>query len=181
MAVCHHVPRLWLMTDERLGDAVAAIVRRLPPGSGIVFRHYDTPARERRRLFASILWIARARRLVLIRAGADRLRGEMGTHARVGPGIVTWPVHTRREAVRARFASAVFVSPVFATQSHPDAMGLGVARAVTLARASGGVKIALGGMNDRRFRRIAPSGFDGWAGIDAFRRRTRQKRNAVPT
>src|SRR3546814_6183797 len=68
-----HPPRLWLMTDERLGDSLWTALDNLPPGAGIVFRHYRTPLAERRRLFAGVQAIADRRGLVLVRAGADRL------------------------------------------------------------------------------------------------------------
>lgn len=164
----HPVPRLWLMTDERLGDGLWDAVRRLPRGAGVVFRHHATPPKARRALFARLRRIARARGLVLVRAGAMALPGEMGRHKARGPGLVTWPVHDAREARDARRAraDAAFVSPVFATRSHPGAPALGARRAATLARSLAMARIALGGMDARRFRGLA--GFDGWAAIDAW-------------
>jgi len=156
------------MTDERMGDALWQAVARLPRGSGIVFRHYATPAAERRRLFARLLRIARRRGLVLVRAGETRLPGEMGTHGRRGRGITTWPAHSRREAVRGvrHGADALFVSPVFATRSHPGAPALGARRAAAIVRGLPTRAIALGGMDARRYARL--TGFDGWAAIDAW-------------
>ncbi|WBH18114.1 thiamine phosphate synthase [Sphingomonas radiodurans] len=156
------------MTDERVGDALWRAVRRLPRGAGIVFRHHATPAVERRRLFARLLAIARRRGLVLVRAGAVPMRGEMGTHGVRGRGLVTWPVHDAREARAARRAGAdaAFVSPVFATRTHPGGAVLGVRGVAVLARGLPMVRIALGGMDARRFARLP--GFDGWAAIDAW-------------
>ena len=93
------VPTRWLMTDERMGEALWSALRALPPGAGVVFRHYATPQAERRRLFARVSRIARARRLVLVRAGAQAMPGEMGVHKGRGREIVTWPAHDRREAL----------------------------------------------------------------------------------
>jgi len=77
----HPVPTLWLMTDERLGEALWDAVARLPRGSGVVFRHYATPLAERRALFARLATLARRRGLVLLRAGNARLaRREDGVH-----------------------------------------------------------------------------------------------------
>jgi hypothetical protein len=42
-------------------------------------------------------------------------------------------------------------------------------RAAALARLGRGEIFALGGMNRRRYAKIAPLGFIGWAGISAFR------------
>jgi thiamine-phosphate pyrophosphorylase len=170
------VPRVWLMTDERMDDGLWRAVRRLPRGGGVVFRHHATSLAERRRLFARLRRVAIARGLVLVRAGDTAMRGEMGRHglARKGAegglrsGLVTAPVHDRREAKAARRqrADAAFVSPVFTTRSHPGAGVLGVRRAMRLARGLPMVRIALGGVTARRFRTL--HGFDGWAAIDAW-------------
>ncbi|MEI9852949.1 MAG: thiamine phosphate synthase [Sphingomonas sp.] len=87
------IPRAWLMTDERMGAALWTALARLPRGGGVVFRHYSLPPGERRALFAEIAKVARRRRLVLVRAGAARLRGEMGVHGRATParGLRTFP------------------------------------------------------------------------------------------
>jgi thiamine-phosphate pyrophosphorylase len=116
------------------------------------------------------------------------MRGEDGVHGRRGRGVVTWPAHDRRQAAAARRAGArvVFVSPVFATRSHPGAAAAGATRTARIARGLGIATIALGGMDEARFRRIARLGFDGYAAIDAWtdgrsRGAARQKRKAVPT
>lgn len=164
----HPVPIFWLMTDERMGEGMWQAVERLPRGAGIVFRHHATPAGERKRLFARLLRIARRRGLVLVRAGTLPMAGEMGVHGTRGHGLVTWPVHDWREARTARRvgAAVTFVSPVFGTRSHPGAASLGVHQGARLARTLPMARVALGGMNPRRFRRL--SGFDGWAAIDAW-------------
>ncbi len=164
----HPIPTLWLMTDERMGEEMWRAVGRLPRGAGVVFRHYKTPLAERRRLFARLRRIAKVRNLVLIRAGMAAMRGEMGVHGARANGIVTWPVHDEHEAAAARRAGAdvAFVSPVFATRSHPGATSLGARRAAALAGNLPMVRIALGGMDARAFRRL--HGFHGWAAIDAW-------------
>jgi thiamine-phosphate pyrophosphorylase len=157
------------MTDERLGDGLWAALRRLPRGSGVVFRHYATPAKQRRVLFRRVVRLARARGLVVMRAGERAGAGENGVHGAVrGHGLRTAPAHDRREAVLAvrRGAEVLFVSPVFATRSHPGAEALGPRKARRIAQGLPVVVIALGGMDKRRFRGMA--GFDGWAAIDAW-------------
>ncbi len=163
----HPLPALWLMTDERIGD-VAAVVRRLPRGAGVVFRHHATPDGERRRLWRGLLRIARARGLVLVRAGPVALPGEMGTHGRFKRGLRTWPAHSRAEALAGKRAGAdaLFISPVFPTRSHPGAPALGPRRARAVGAGLGVPLIALGGMDAGRLRRL--SGFHGWAAIDAL-------------
>ncbi|MGN6279588.1 MAG: thiamine phosphate synthase, partial [Sphingomonas sp.] len=160
------LPKIWLITDERMGDRLWHALRRLPRGSGVVFRQYATPPAERRRLFRRIARIAAAKGLVLVRAGDGPLGGgEAGTHGRRGRGIVTWPVHDRREAIAAVRAGAdlLFVSPVFATRSHPGAPGLGVAGARRVAASVPIPMIALGGMTPVSGRRLMGGGFWGWA------------------
>jgi thiamine-phosphate pyrophosphorylase len=157
------------MTDERLGEGLWAALRRLPPGSGVVFRHYATPARERRILFRRVVRVARARGLVVVRAGARAVFGEEGVHGGVrGSGLRTAPAHDRREAVAAvrRGAEVLFVSPVFGTRSHPGGKTLGARAARRVSQGLPVVAIALGGMDARRFRKL--TGFDGWAAIDAW-------------
>ncbi|RIA44390.1 thiamine-phosphate diphosphorylase [Hephaestia caeni] len=169
-----HPPRLWLMTDERLGESLWTALDNLPPGAGIVFRHYRTPLAERRRLFAAVQAIADRRGLVLVRAGADRLAArEDGVHnaaRRPERGLLTRAVHARREAIAAARVGAdlIFVSPVFATRSHPGAAVLGVARARAIARTFPGAAIALGGVTPARGRRMMRFGFYGWAAIQAW-------------
>lgn len=168
----HPVPTLWLMTDERLGDALWEAVARLPRGSGVVFRHYATPLAERRALFARLATLARRRGLVLLRAGNARLAWrEDGVHNGLAPhGLSTRSAHCRTDAVAAcrAGADAVLVSPVFPTRSHPNARALGPARAAAIGRGLPIAAIALGGMNGVRFRRLRGLGFHGWAAIDAW-------------
>ncbi len=160
------------MTDERMGDALWPALRRLPPGAGVVFRHYATPAAERRALLLRVRRLAQARRLIVVVAGVSSMQAD-GVHGRARTcGIRTWPAHTRAEALagqRAK-ADALFVSPVYATRSHAEAAGLGPARAMRIARGVGVPVIALGGMDALRWRRIQRFGFHGWAAIDAWLR-----------
>jgi thiamine-phosphate pyrophosphorylase len=157
------------MTDERLGDGLWAALRRLPRGSGVVFRHYATEPQARRTLFRRVVRLARARRLMVVRAGERAGIGEDGVHGSTrGHGLRTAPAHDRREAVAAvrRGAEVLFVSPVFATQSHPGGKALGTRAARRIAQGLPVVAIALGGMDARRFPGM--TGFDGWAAIDAW-------------
>ena len=129
------LPRLWLMTDERMGEKLWDALARLPRGSGVIFRHYET--RERRALFERVRRLARRRGLLLLLAGtpreavgwrADGAHGR-SPHLRASrPLLRTAPAHDARELTQAR-AHAVFVSPIFATRSHPGARSLGPAQA----------------------------------------------------
>lgn len=179
------VPRLWLMTDERMGDALWPALERLPRGSGVVFRHYRLPRADRAALYARVAKVARRRGLVLLRAGKDRLGPwESGTHGwsardrsgrkqgRPGAhsGLHSVSVHNRVEALRAirEKAGLVFVSPIFATRSHPGARALGRIGFAQLIRGIKAPVIALGGMTERRARTLRPASIHGWAAIDAW-------------
>lgn len=166
------LPRLWLITDERLGEQLWEALEALPRGSGVIFRDYATPLAARRARFAAVLAVARRRRLVLVRAGPAAMRGEMGVHNGRGRGLRTAAVHDRAELVAARRAGVdlVFISPVFPTRSHPGAPTLGIVRLGLLRRGVTMPAIALGGMNARAFRRLRGLGLHGWAAIDGLSR-----------
>lgn len=166
------LPRVWMLTDERLGDRLWDAIRRLPRGAGVVVRHYSLPERERealaRRLIRQGLFVAysgpekRARRLGAQAVyGADRHLGHL-------PRL--YPVHDRAEIVAAERAGAalLLLSPAFPTRSHPGARALGPVRFGLLTRTARAPVIALGGMTPDRARRLAALGARGWAAIDAW-------------
>jgi thiamine-phosphate pyrophosphorylase len=169
------LPRLWLMTDERIADLDAAIAT-LPRGAGIIFRHYTLPPRARRRLFEAIRRTARARRLMLVladRPAIARQWGADGAHersARASPGIRTMAVHSVRERIVATRAGAdlIFVSPVCRTRSHPAAKPIGRIGFLRIAGPLRHRAIMLGGMNAVRFRTMTSVRPYGWAAIDAL-------------
>ena len=167
----HPLPRLWLMTDERQRDGLFAALERLPEGGGIIFRHYSLPEAERRALFERVGSASAGRHLLLLAgpAGQASAWGADGSHGRgPGEGLRTAPAHDLAEIRAAEEAGAalVFLSPVFATRSHPDAPVLGPAKFEALARQTDLPVIALGGMDRERFAGLG--GAYGWAGIDAW-------------
>jgi thiamine-phosphate pyrophosphorylase len=155
------------MTDERLGDRLLDAVGRLPDGAGIVFRHYSLAEAARRTLFDRVKEAAPGP--VLLAGPAERAMswGADGSHGR-HRGATSAPAHALAEirAVEAAGASLIFLSPVFATRSHPDAPVLGPDGLAALARETALPVIALGGMNAARAETL--SGAYGWAGIDAW-------------
>lgn len=163
------LPRRWLMTDERLGDALWQAIDALPRGSGIIFRHYATGSDARRVLFQQMVRVARRKHILLIVAGPTVGRGDWPRHGRKR-GALTAPVHSRAQAIAAVRAGAalLFVSPVCATRSHPGTRPLGSARLGLMIRDLRVPVIALGGMDERRWRALRPLGVHGWAGIDAW-------------
>lgn len=184
------LPHIWLMTDMRMGDALFPAIQKLPAGSGIVFRHYDLPDKERRQILSRVARICARRGHVMILAdawqSAVKRRNQGAPIAGVYiPGRKMAPiagrqrrnmlfstgVHDPVELARAQRAGAdmIFVSPVFSTTSHPDARPLGVARFAAFAKLAGNMAvIALGGMDGRRAKPMDGRVIYGWAGIDAF-------------
>jgi thiamine-phosphate pyrophosphorylase len=142
------------LTDARLGTDLLRIVRRLPRGSGVVVRHYDLPAAERRALLRRVRRLAPGRKLTIVDDRADRI-------ARV---------HSASQLRRAllRRPELLFLSPLFATRSHPDWLPLGRMRAAALVRMARRPVLALGGMSPRRYQQLRALGFSGWGGIDAW-------------
>ncbi len=147
------LPVMWLFTDARLGD-LAAAVARLPRGAGVVLRHHELPPAERRALAARLAGLAARRGLLLIDEHDPRIG-----RAHDRPELI---------AARRRGAALVFVSPVFATRTHPGARTLGAVRFGLLVRDARVPVAALGGMTAARFRRLRPLGAVAWGAIDAF-------------
>ena len=174
MARRQPLPRLWLFTDERLGEQLHAAVERLPRGGGIVFRQYSLALPERRLLFDALHRVALRRGLMLLLAGTAaqaRAWGADGSHGRGrGTGFRSAPVHDLAEIRAAERAGAnlLFLSPVFATRTHPEAVPLGPRRFSRLAHRTHLPVIALGGMSAERAQKMRALGAYGWAGIDAF-------------
>jgi thiamine-phosphate pyrophosphorylase len=164
-------PPLWLFSDAARMPDLCALVRTLPPGlCGVVFRHDAAP--DRARLGAALARLCRARRIALVVAGDAKLAARLkaGVHLRGGRGakirflprhaLVSASVHDRAELRQARRAGAklLFISPVFATSSHPGAAGLGGIGWQRLARSCApAVPAALGGMNGRSARVLGKS------------------------
>jgi thiamine-phosphate pyrophosphorylase len=133
-----------------LADIDIGTARHLQRGSGVLVIA-DLTARERRQLRT----LARNRGLSLV---VESPR----TAARV---------HNVRE-LRAALLNRVpliLLSPIHKTPSHPDWRPIPPMRAATLARLADRRLFALGGMDSKRYVRIARLGFIGWAGISAFR------------
>ena len=170
----HPLPRCWLLTDPRQGEALWPALERVPRGAGVIFRHHGIA--DRHGLFRRVQAIARRRRLVLLLAGppalaaAWRADGSYGSDrhrpSRRSP-VKAIGAHDRAEMIAAARSGAtmVLLSPVFPTRSHPGARTLGRMRFNALARRSAIPVIALGGMDRRRARGLPAY---GWAGIDGW-------------
>jgi thiamine-phosphate pyrophosphorylase len=157
------LPPLWLFTDRsRLPDP-APVIARLPKGlAGVVLRDGGDGAVARARRIAAI---CRRRRLVLVIAGSQRQLTRRGTGAHLSagrrtaaalPALRTSSAHNATEIRRAAKAGAavIFLSPVFATASHPGAPSLGVPRWAALSRHDRSRVGALGGVDGRFVKQL---------------------------
>ena len=181
------LPPLLFMTDQdRLADPADA-VRRLPPGSGVLFRHYDVE--NRLEIATKLKQICRDRRLRLIVSADSRLADAVNadglhlpehlvsqppvqilTWRRRSAGLLTAAAHSPR-ALRnaARLGvDAAILSPVFPTKSHPDRAPLGVPRFLSIGLTAPVPVYALGGVAADNALRLGHPNIAGIAGIGGF-------------
>jgi thiamine-phosphate pyrophosphorylase len=156
---------LWYFTDSaRAPDPLPAIAG-LPRGiAGVIFRHDHAPGRAA--LAADVAALCKSRGVALVIAGDTRLAARLGAgvHLRGGRwpdhrrvrGLITSSAHDEVEIHRARRAGArvIFISPVFASASHPGERVLGPLRWARLARLAVGTAYALGGITGANIRRL---------------------------
>lgn len=175
MAQDQSVPDIWLLSDARNDRKLEAAIMRLPPGSGFVFRHYHLGPCERAARFAQVLPLLRsAGHWAIVSGGFQTAEawgadGVYGGSDAIPPPPLRWiaTAHDAAEIADANTygASAVMLSPVFPTRSHPGAATLGSARFRALAAQAEMPVIALGGMNAERARAL---GWPRWAAIDGL-------------
>ena len=170
------LPDLWLLSDERNDAVLEQALRRLPRGSGFIYRHYHLPPGERIARWAALLRLARARGHRAILADSALTAREWGADGVYGAPRALYPTsglltlataHSLRElaeANRAR-ADAVLLSPAFPTRSHPGAQALGPLRFRLLASHAAMPVIALGGLTPRTAHRLR---WPRWAAIDGL-------------
>ncbi|MEM9375669.1 MAG: thiamine phosphate synthase [Pseudomonadota bacterium] len=163
------LPRLLLLTDpERLPDPIA-VAQQLPPGSGVIYRHFGRD--DRVQLAAQLFHLCRQKRCVFLIAADPVLA------MRVGADGVHWPeahahrarkwrkrfklqtasAHSRR-AVRQNDCfkvNAVLFSTVFVSNSSSAGAPMGAVCYRQLARSSPIPLYALGGVNAENAQRIA--------------------------
>lgn len=163
------LPKIWLLSDARNDALLEQALKRLPRGSGFVFRHYHLAEDQRRARWNALLRIARAREITVVLSGSAAQARRWGADGSYGshPKATLATAHSLRELRRAAGAHGVLLSPVYPTRSHPGGKTLGPLRFRLLAAHSPVPVVALGGMNERAARRLK---WPRWAGIDAFLR-----------
>ncbi len=172
------LPRAFFVTDPVRTPDPLAIIKRLPRGFGVIWRHFGSPSR-----LATGLVLARAcrkRGLILLvandpalaaRIGADGVhwpeRQLKGIRARKPGSIETAAAHSRAAIARAAAlgVDAVLVSAVFPSQSPTAGPALGALRFRQLTRTAPLPVYALGGIGAGNAAR-AMHNAAGWAAIE---------------
>lgn len=171
------LPIQWLISDARNDAVLEDALRRLPRGSGFIYRHYHLDDQTRWERFHALRQVAHACGHLVILAdsaltatewGADGIYGHPRTLTPRRAGMLHLATaHNLAEIGLAnRFgADAVLLSPVFATRSHSGGAVLGPSRFRLLAQHSIAPVIALGGMDAHGARTLK---WDRWAAIDGL-------------
>lgn len=163
------LPLLWLLSDARNDTVLQDSLKAMPRGSGFVFRHYHLESEARRHRFDELSKCAREMGHVVILSGEEDwgADGTYGDVRRSAPGLRLATAHNEDDIRRAAQveADAIFLSPVFATASHPGAPTLGIKGFHALAQQSPVPVIALGGMTHERARELH---WPRWGAIDGL-------------
>ena len=174
------LPRIWLMTDARNDSYIEDAIRKLPRGSGIIFRHYHLCESARKARFISVQLIAKRCGHLIFLAGTPQLARAWnadGVHSRyhnrsLKIGLLcSAPVHNMREihAAKRSGADIFLLSPIAKTSSHPGKPALNRLQLQHLVGICDKPVALLGGMDEKRFRHYADLGVYGWAAIDGLR------------
>lgn len=171
------IPSLYFLTDgARTPDPVAS-AERLPPGTGVIYRHLGAP--DLNSVSLALARICHRKGLVFLISSDPALAravGADGVHwpearavRRAGFPIETMSAHSPAALRRAATLGmdAALLSPVLPTRS-PGKTPLGWRRAGHWARAAQLPVIALGGITAASARNLRGLGFAGLAGVDAF-------------
>ncbi|MBV7258805.1 thiamine phosphate synthase [Erythrobacter sp. WH158] len=171
------LPAIWLISDARNDAVLEAALRRLPRGSGFIYRHYHLAERDRFARYVALRRIARACGHTVVLADSALTATEWRADGIYGAPRTLYPrrrgllhlatAHSMREiALSNQFGSdAVLISPIFRTNSHHGGKVLGAARFRLLAKHSKAPVIALGGMDSQRALALD---WPHWAAIDGL-------------
>ena len=172
---------LAFLTDStRIGNP-DEIIDALPPGAAVIFRDYDVADRHQKAAITADL--CRQRGLLFYLAGDPALAATLGADgvhlpsalahkldARPSQKLVSVACHDPADIARARQlkADSVFLSPVYATKSHPGAPFLGREKFLQLASSAEMPVVALGGVNAMNAETLRGQNVCGFGAIGAF-------------
>ena len=186
------LPQVIFMSDANRVPNWRATLHALPAGAAVICRDYDHP--HRAELATQMAALCQARGLSFLVAGdaALALKTRAGLHCPEAlaprlakyfpllrarqkaftptPPLITMAAHHARALKLAQKlgADAALLSPVFATQSHPQQKPLGVVRSARLINEAKLPVYALGGMGPAALHRLHDTKVCGYAAIDHF-------------
>ena len=175
-------------TDRKRCADLSLAIKKLPKNSAVIFREYDLDEAAREKLAQEIIAICRGRNhKILIGknvALARKLRAD-GIHFSdndILPLAVfnrqNWPrefifsfaCHNFLSVLKSQQLKVdlLFVSPIFATKSHPNIAPLGLMQLSKIIRASKVPVFALGGVNEKNIHTLERLGAQGFGAIEMF-------------
>jgi len=178
------LPIAFYFTDDARGSCPLEISKTLPPNTGVIFRHYNAP--HRISLARKLAKICRKNGTPLFVAKTPGLAASIsatGCHLpenfiAMVPAIrrrfpqlyISAACHSETAVIAARQMGVdlAFLSPVFATKSHPGAKYLGILHAAQIAHATRLPIYALGGITPNHFNAVRSAGFTGFGAIGLF-------------
>lgn len=173
------LPCAWFMTDPKRTPKPERIVEKLPPGFGVIYRHYG--AKDRFEVGGRLAAICRRRRLMLLVSADPQLAQHIhadgvhwpqamlrGVRVRHPRWIETASAHSPHAVSTAsRFGvDAAILSAVFASASPSASAPMGPLRFREIARSAPLPVYALGGVTRGNAAR-AMAYAAGWASIEA--------------
>jgi thiamine-phosphate pyrophosphorylase len=177
-------PTVFFVTDPDRTPDPAVVAKRLPRGTGVIFRGFGRPGAER--TAAALAAIARARGLVLLIGADERLAynvGARGVHlperdlgrargirARHPNWLITGAAHSPIAVARAKRSGidAVLLSTAFSSNSASASLPLGPVRLALIVKGAHVPVIALGGVTGRTSKRLIGTGVWGLAAVDGL-------------
>ena len=173
----HPWPGAFFLTDPKRVPDPVKVISTLPPGTGVIFRHFGSA--DRTKVGHSLRAACTRRGLPLLIANDPNLAIEVGAdgvhwpeacahNARKWQGrflYQTQSVHSPR-GFRAAICDAVLFSTVFPSNSPSAGRAMGPTKFRALARTSGKIVYGLGGVNGRTASAITQH--SGLAGIEGF-------------
>ncbi|MCW9036178.1 MAG: thiamine phosphate synthase [Rhodospirillales bacterium] len=178
------LPTMIFMTDTLRVPNPLSVVKKLPKGAAVIFRHYNDP--NRLYLLHKLRKECQRRGLIFLIAGDFSLakRFADGAHfpegiARKAAGkikkprpnfIITTAAHNYQALAKAQTidVNAVLFSPVFSTKSHEGTKALGLIKFAKACQFFDMPIYALGGISANYSRRIFKTRAAGIAGISGF-------------
>lgn len=177
------LPALFGLTDPERTPQLLTAALGLPLGTGLILRHFGLTG-----LKAAAAPLAR---VVQARGGVFLVAADAALAVEIGADGVHWPermlgcahlwrmrrpnwlmtasAHSRPALLRAtRLVDAVFLSPVFSSESASATRPLGALRAGIMAQGSPAPVYALGGITKDNASKLNGRGFSGVGAVDAL-------------